>query len=369
MVVDRSGNLTAYLNGIQAGTPINIAADSGKSLDGILPIRIGQDGTGVYGPKFEGGMDELKIWKRALSEIEIRQNICQKISGADTNLIAYYRMDETSGNILSNLAATGAVFNGTLLNNPQRVISGAAIGDTSMNVYPASWTGTSLSLSSNAQGTLAVDSVASNTQGLHIYRINDVPNFSNGVGQIGNTSYHFGVFTPGNKNADYRMTYNYTAYPDAVANSTQLHIYNRNSNADSTWIQAPANNDAANHILSLQQALGVKQYLLADFSAAACPTPTGITVTNVDTGNATISWLSAAAGHIIEMGDASFSPGTGTQVSTTGASLALNNLSAAQTYKFYIKDSCSAGSSSALGRSLLFYYAEPLPFTGQCCRR
>lgn len=361
MVVDRTGNLTAYLNGVPAGSPINIAADSGKSLDGTLPIRIGQDGTGVYGPKFKGAMDELKIWKKALTENEIRQNICQKISGNDTNLIAYYRMDETAGNVLSNLAVTGAVFNGTLLNSPQRVISGAAIGDTSVTIYPTTWNGISLSLGSNAQGTLGVDSVEATTQGLHIYRINNVPNFSNGIGQIGNTSYHFGVFTPGNKTAVYKMTYNYAAYPDAVTNNTQLHIYNRNANDDMAWIQAPANNNTTTNTLSLQQSLGVKQYILADFSPAACAVPASITVNNIDTGNATINWTSTAAGHIIETGDATFTLGSGTQISATGTSTVLNNLNAAQTYKFYIKDSCSATSSSAWVGPFYFTTLNPCP--------
>lgn len=327
MVVDRSGNLTAYLNGIQAGTPINIAADSGKSLDGTLPIRIGQDGTGIYGPKFKGAMDELKIWKKALTVNEIRQNICQKVNGTDTNLMAYYRMDEAAGNSLINMAtASGAVFNGTLLNNPQRIISGAAIGDTSINIYPADWTGTNLSLGSNAQGSLIVDSVESNTSGLHIYRINNAPNFTSGIGQIGSTAYHFGVFTPGNKTATYKVVYNYAAYPNAVANNSQLHLYNRSSNADTLWIQAPADNNTTTNNISLYQALGVKQYLLADFSAAACPSPVNIAISNIDTGSATLNWSSAAAGHTIEIGNAGFTLGTGTQVAATGSSTILNYL-------------------------------------------
>lgn len=362
MVVDRSGMLTAYLNGIQAGTPINIAADSGRSLDGVLPLRIGQDGTGVYGPKFKGAMDELKIWNKALTVNELRQHICQKVNGNDTNLIAYYRMDETAGNVLTNLAqASGAVFNGVLMNNPQRIISGAAIGDTSINNYPTDWTGISLSLGSNAQGSITIDSIAADALGMHVYRINNAPNFTNGIVQPGSTNNHFGVFIPGNKNAAYKMSYNYSAYPAAVANNAQLHIYNRGSNADMTWIQTPAQNNTTTNTIGLSPAAAVKQYILADFSAAACPTPANISTTGIDTGKATINWTSTAAGHIIEYGNNGFVPGTGTTVSAIGASLTLNNLDAAQTYTFYIKDSCSATSSSAWVGPFIFTTLNPCP--------
>lgn len=361
MVIDRRGNLTAYLNGVQAGNPINIAADSGKSIDGVLPIRIGQDGTGTYSQKFKGAMDELKIWRKALSAADIRANVCQKISGADTSLLAYYRMDESTGNVLTNLAATGTVFNGTLLNNPQRIISGAAIGDTSINIYPASWNNVNLSLNSNAMGQVSIDTVEANTKGLHLYRLNSAPNFVNGIVQPGNTNQYFGVFTAGNKTANYKVSYDYSNYPNAVANNANLHLYNRKANDDTLWIQSPAVNTPATNKLQLQLPLGVKHFILADFSAPVCATPQNISISNVDTGAATISWTSSAAGHKIEYGNSNFVLGAGTQVQSAASPLVLNNLNASQTYKFYIKDSCSATSSSAWVGPFYFTTLNPCP--------
>lgn len=362
MVVDRKGNLTAYLNGVQAGTPINIAADSNKTLDGTLPIRIGQDGTGVYGPKFKGGMDELRIWSKALTAAEIRANICRKVNGTDTNLIAYYRMDETSGNVLTNLATRyGAVFNGTLTNGPQRIVSGAAIGDTSIQVYPAAWTNTSLALGSNANGVLTIDSVAASTKGIHIYRVNTAPNYINGIGQIGTTNQYFGVFTPGNKMATYRMMYNYAGYPNAVSNSAQLHLYNRRNNADSAWIQSPAVNTPATTRFAQYQPMGVSEVVLADFVAAACPAPANISVSNIDTANATISWTSAAGKHFVEAGDPNFILGTGARSVATGNSIVLTGMNASQSYKFYVSDSCGTNSQSAWVGPFFFTTLNPCP--------
>lgn len=361
MVVDRSGFLTAYLNGVQAGTPINIAADSGLSLDGVLPMRIGQDGTGVYGPKFKGAMDELRIWNKVLTAEEIRAGMCHKINPSDTNLMAYYRMDEPGGNVLTNLAATGAVFNGTLMNTPQRIISGAAIGDTSVQIYPSFWNGTSLSLNSNGMGQLTIDSMAANAKGLHIYRVNNAPNSTNGIIQLGTTNQYFGVYTPGNKTAQYKAIYNYNNYPNAVSNNAYLHLYNRKANDDTLWTQNIATNNAAAQQLEGTQPSGVKQFVLADFTAPVCPAPQNITIGNIDTGAATISWTSAAGTHRVEYGNANFTLGNGTQVTSISASILLSNLNASQQYKFYIKDSCSATTSSAWVGPFYFTTLNPCP--------
>lgn len=361
MVVDRNGFLTAYLNGVQAGAPINIAADSGLSLDGVLPMRIGQDGTGVYGPKFRGGMDELRVWKKVMTAEEIRANMCHKINPADTNLMAYYRMDEPAGNVLTNLAASGTVFNGTLLNTPQRVISGAAIGDTSVQVYPASWNGTNLSLNSNGMGQITIDSVAADARGVHIYRVNSVPNRTTGIAQVGTTNQYFGIFTPGNKMAQYKTVYNYSNYPNAVTNNANLHLYNRKANDDTLWTQNIATNNTIAQQLQVTQPSGVQQFILADFTAPICATPQNITAGNIDTGAATISWTSTANKHLIEFGNANFILGNGTQVSSTTSSVLLSNLNASQLYKFYLKDSCSTTTASAWVGPFYFTTLNPCP--------
>ncbi len=348
MVVDRKGYLTAYLNGVQAGTPINIAADSGKSLDGVLPMRIGQDGTGTYGPKFKGSMDELRIWSTTLNDTAIRAAMCHKLNGSEAGLMAYYRMDEASGNILTNNAtATASYFNGTLTNSPQRIVSGAAIGDTSVYIYPSTWANVSLSSGNGAYGALKVDSVNGNIKGVHIYKVNQVPNYTNGIADIGSTAGYYGVFTTNNYNTTYRMQYHYGSYPAAVSTPANLHIYNRRNNAASPWIQLAADNNITATSISKAGAYGVKEFLIADFSAVACPAPITITVGSIDTAAAALSFVSAAGNHILQYGPAGFTLGAGTTVAFTANNYAFTNLLPATTYDVYLKDSCSTTSQSA----------------------
>ncbi|MBX3101717.1 MAG: LamG domain-containing protein [Bacteroidetes bacterium] len=46
-------------------------------------------------------IDEVRIWSRALTPEEIRRNMCQRLTGTETGLVAYYRMDEAAGNTCS----------------------------------------------------------------------------------------------------------------------------------------------------------------------------------------------------------------------------------------------------------------------------
>lgn len=348
MVIDRKGYLTAYLNGVPAGTPINIAADSGKSLDGVLPIRIGQDGTGTYGPKFKGTMDELRIWNTTLSDTAIRAAMCHKLSGSEAGLMAYYRMDEASGNVLvNNATATAGYFNGALTNAPQRVVSGAAVGDSSLYIYPAAWNGVALTAAGGAYGSLTVDSVSDNIKGMHIYKVTRAPNYTDGIADIGGTATYYGVFTTNNYNTAYRVQYDYNAYPAAVTNAAGLHLYSRRNNATTPWIQLSANNNVTAKKTGKSGAYGVREFLLADFSPAACPVPSAMSVSGIDTANATLSLTAAAAGHILQYGLSGFTLGAGTTVPFTAGTYALTGLQPATTYDVYLQDSCSATSRSA----------------------
>ncbi len=39
-------------------------------------------------------IDEIRIWNIALTETQIQENMCKKLEGNETGLVAYYRMDE-----------------------------------------------------------------------------------------------------------------------------------------------------------------------------------------------------------------------------------------------------------------------------------
>lgn len=85
-------------------------------------------------------------------------------------------------------------------------------------------------------------------------------------------------------------------------------------------------------------------------SAPSCPPPSAITVGNISSNAATVSWTGNAATYRIEYGPSGFVPGngTGTVLTTTTNTVNVTNLTNAQDYTVYVRSICSATDSSAL---------------------
>ncbi|MCA9261639.1 MAG: alkaline phosphatase family protein [Planctomycetales bacterium] len=65
---DRQGPTQLYINGRLTGT---IPVTSAGSFSSGLPWTIGQDGSGAYGIDFNGAVDELAVWSRALGAADV----------------------------------------------------------------------------------------------------------------------------------------------------------------------------------------------------------------------------------------------------------------------------------------------------------
>ena len=115
LVASQSGNYMAiYTNGnlfvTQSGmTPF---------LRGVYDLCIGGS-TYFY---LNGSIDDFRIWNVARTPGQILGNFSHPLTGSESNLVVYYRFDESGGTVASNSAtATGAAYNGTLVNGPVRV--------------------------------------------------------------------------------------------------------------------------------------------------------------------------------------------------------------------------------------------------------
>ncbi|MFL6617364.1 MAG: LamG-like jellyroll fold domain-containing protein [Povalibacter sp.] len=54
---------------------------------------------------FDGLLDEVRIWSRALTQTEIQTLSDTTLQGTETNLVAYYRLDESSGQVINDATA------------------------------------------------------------------------------------------------------------------------------------------------------------------------------------------------------------------------------------------------------------------------
>ncbi|WP_162903224.1 LamG-like jellyroll fold domain-containing protein [Taibaiella koreensis] len=352
-MVRSQDTITIYVNGIAAPNRYVMPNAMANSK-----LRLGWSGD--ISEYFQGVLDEVRVWKVARTEEELKAFMCQKLQGNEPNLVNYYRLDEGNGQAAGDRAGN-ATLNGI---TPARWrVSGAAIGDTSVYVYASDWTGVQLSLGSNGQGVLTADSVAGNVKGMHAYRVNSVPNYTAGVQNIGGTNRYFGVFAAGDYNsADYRVTYDYNSYPAAAANNANVHLYNRKDNSTNQWVQTPATNNTSSNQLRKKQALGTRQYLLADFVPSGCNPPAGVSVFYTDTAHAGVTWSnSTAATHVLQYGEPGFQPGSGTILSVTNDTAQIAGLDPDHDYEFYMQDSCSATSGSAWSGPYAFTTADPCP--------
>ncbi len=69
--------------------------------------KLAQDGTGGYAQFWLGNMDEVRIWNDVRTPSEIANNMCDIPTFAtETNLLAYYKFDQTTGLILTDNKAT-----------------------------------------------------------------------------------------------------------------------------------------------------------------------------------------------------------------------------------------------------------------------
>ncbi|MCE3007409.1 MAG: LamG domain-containing protein [Bacteroidetes bacterium] len=87
----QGGFARLYVDGALVGSksmPGNINSAS------ELTLGLDVDGREPY----QGSMDEVRIWNRALTEDEIRHKMTERLAGAAPGLVAYYRLDEGTDN-------------------------------------------------------------------------------------------------------------------------------------------------------------------------------------------------------------------------------------------------------------------------------
>jgi hypothetical protein len=87
-----------YLDGL----PVASTVRSGLLGTNGLPMYIGNRSTGNRA--FDGSIDEVRIWNRALSAAEIAAGRDVELDGSEPGLVAYYRFNEGSGQIVTDQA-------------------------------------------------------------------------------------------------------------------------------------------------------------------------------------------------------------------------------------------------------------------------
>ncbi len=86
------------------------------SADVTLPSSIDCANIGAFTTLefISGNLDEVRIWNTARTASEVRENMCRTLDDDESGLVAYYRLNETSGNTAYDATDNG--YDGTLTN-------------------------------------------------------------------------------------------------------------------------------------------------------------------------------------------------------------------------------------------------------------
>ncbi len=104
-----NGNMSLYLD----GQPIVSSSFTGTPSANDRDLFIGQS-AGFAERFFDGIIDEVRIWNIARTDSEISDNTTTDFAGTENGLIAYFPMNDGSGNVATNLvdnSCSGALAN------------------------------------------------------------------------------------------------------------------------------------------------------------------------------------------------------------------------------------------------------------------
>lgn len=251
-------HLTLVKSATALETYVNGILSQSAPWDGLINysdqhLRLGSWGFG--GRNWNGSIDEVRIWNTALSQSQIRERMCRKITSADplyNNLVVYYNFDESTGNTVVDGTLHAA--NGTLENGTARIISGAAIGNASTYNYVSSGL-PAANLHFNGQDNLSVIydvGTYTGEAGTHLYVVNGKPNIENGFKALGSNDRYFGVFNVSLDTPAYTAIYNYTGNASVTnSNETGIRLFKRTNNSAVAWSNAKAIQNLTANTLTL----------------------------------------------------------------------------------------------------------------------
>jgi hypothetical protein len=308
--------LNLYANGINQYTS---TACSGFDLKDI-PINF----IGKVDNWFSGYIDEVRLWNIARNESQIQNSMNAKLTGNETGLVAYYRFDSTSGNTLYD--SSGNDYHGTLMymNNDDWISSNVPFFDPEVSLTINNWA----TIKSKGNDGLI--------KSIHLYAVNESPNITDNPSawQSMDTSHYFGVFTEGSSQA-YSITYDYSNHSD-ITTETVFKLAYRLDAADSTWTDINATLNESQCTLSKTNILydTASEFAFGFFvsppeigiieNQSSTNTAIGFTVTNIISGQLTVTVTSSDSSIIPYTGLSLTASGNNTQVLTITAGVSEN---------------------------------------------
>ena len=263
-------DMAAYVNGVLQGITTTSYLPQTS-----FPVRIGAGQSESTADFFwDGEVDEVRIYNIAQSQEEIRSVMCQRLEGSESGLVAYYRFDHYSGTMLDDLSGYG--YHGTLyyMDDSNWIVSGAALGDTSIfDSIGTVASDFSVSLSHSDGDTLTAYGESGSYSSLHVYLVNEAPSSYTAPAGFSTlyTDHYFGVFPVGTT-PSYNVSYNYSGNT-GIPTDTGLRLAGRSDNS-SEWIDLSASLNVSSTNLSQTSISAFNGFSITEFIPGMNQAPT-----------------------------------------------------------------------------------------------
>ncbi|MBK6914244.1 MAG: T9SS type A sorting domain-containing protein [Ignavibacteriales bacterium] len=276
-----------YINGILD----NSNSTSGTISTNSSSFYLGSENTFNF---FEGQLDEIRIWNVVKTVDEIRTNMCKKLTGSESGLIAYWNFDAPEGLHVNDKTSNNNYVDAHDIPVYAYSWSGAAIGDESAYDYDP--TGSFTQNLSHSDGDEITATTTSGTiTGLQVYRVDSTPlrsGASNNSGTYTNIDplRYWGVKVFGTSTPTYTLVYNYNGHP-GITSENGLNLLYRDNLADDTWADLTATLDQGANTLTKSGLTGT-EFTLAS-SNAPLPVELSLFSGRIIGGNIILNWETA----------------------------------------------------------------------------
>jgi hypothetical protein len=118
-VIQDNTKIDLYLDGVNAGGELSGTSSNLMGSDtpnGFASVGYLLSNDEEY--RFKGGLDDVRVWNRALSPEEVKNSMCNTLTGKETGLIGHWTFDEASGKVCNDKSPNK--FNGTMVGSAQR---------------------------------------------------------------------------------------------------------------------------------------------------------------------------------------------------------------------------------------------------------
>lgn len=236
-----NGLASIYIDGVVDNTA-NSGSTIGTGATRFGFVSRGSEATtfnGATGPnnEFNGDIDEFRIWSVAKSEAEIRTLMATSFEGLQEGLEVYYVFNDGSGTTVTDVANNN---HGTMenMNDADWVTSGAAVGHSSVFLYPGSWAGQNINLVSCSGDEITISNVTGSLDGIHLYAVNADPSDVSGILSFTTGNNYYGLFQTNSGTESYDLVYDYTNHSLLTAtNENSLYLLDRTDNSTTPWAE------------------------------------------------------------------------------------------------------------------------------------